>query len=338
MENVALDRRGFLRLGASAFAALALPSLASAPAQAEGRAKIGDVTTTSIGTTLELTLTHAPFPFRGSPWSDQTVLAFVPKHYRAPKGARFDALVHFHGHNTTARDAIASHALREQLYESKQNAVLLVPQGPVRAAESPPGKLGEEGGLRRMLAEAATVLSTSPARRALGASAVGASPRLGLVVLSAHSGGYRPAAACLRSGGIDVQEAYLFDALYGEVSTYRDWVVARKGATGRERHKLVSHFVSQAVRKENLALEAALTAAGVACTRETVGSGVKLSRAELTRARVLLLDGQASHSDVTYQSNQLRDCLYASCFDRLVSSTWFDDKNAPRRIDPRTKS
>jgi hypothetical protein len=69
-----------------------------------------------------------------------------------------------------------------------------------------------------------------------------------------------------------------------------------------------------------------------------VGSGVKLSRAELTRARVLLLDGQASHSDVTYQSNQLRDCLYASCFDRLVSSTWFDDKNAPRRIDPRTKS
>jgi hypothetical protein len=96
--------------------------------------------------------------------------------------------------------------------------------------------------------------------------------------------------------------------------------------------------VSQAVRKENEALEAALTAAGVACTHETAGSGAKLSRAELTRARALFLDGQGSHSDVTYQSNQLRDCLYASCLDRVIASSWFEDKNAPRRIDPRTKS
>lgn len=338
MVDVALSRRGFLRLGASTAAALAVPSLVSSAASAAGRAKIVDVAETSLGTTLELSLTHAPFPFRGSPWSDSTVIAFVPKHYRATKDARFDALVHFHGHNTTARDAVVAHALREQLFESKQNAILLVPQGPVRAAESPPGKLGEAGGLRRLLTEAAVVLSSKPARQALGGAAVGSRPRLGLVVLSAHSGGYRPAAACLRSSGIDVQEVYLFDALYGEVSTYRDWVVARKRSTGRARHKLVSHFVSQAVRKENQALEAALIAAGVECTKENAAGGAKLTRAELTRARVLFLDGQASHSDVTHQSNQLRDCLYASCFDRILPSGWFDDKNAPRRIDPRTKS
>jgi hypothetical protein len=332
-----MERRMFLRLALGGLAAAATSSLATTGEAASRAAKIHAVERTAIGTTLTLALEHAPFPCPGAPWTDPTVIAFVPHHYRAPKGDGVDVLVHFHGHNTTAAEAVVAHALREQVTDSKQNLVLLVPQGPVHAADGSPGKLDHPRGLRRLLAEAIGVLATHHAARELGDAALPSRPELGMVALSAHSGGYRPAAACLDHGGVDVREVYLFDALYGELATYRDWVVARKDAHGRARHKLVSHFVSQEVRRNNRALEAMLEAAGVRCTRDVLGPrGGAISRAELTHARAVFVDGNASHTDVTHASNQLRDCLFASCFRRVLPSDWFEEKDGPRPVDPRS--
>ncbi|AUX27775.1 hypothetical protein SOCEGT47_083730 [Sorangium cellulosum] len=333
----ALGRRAFLQALGVAGGVVAAPGLWDpAPAMAKAPSKVRRVDASKLGVTMKLELSHAPFPCDGSPYQDATVMVFVPAHYRAPENDELDLVVHFHGHLTTAERAMAAHKLREQLHESKQNAVLVVPQGAVNAAESPPGKLEKRGGLRRLCGEVAAALSSPSARRALGDSAIPRRAKLGVLCLSAHSGGYRVAAACLRHGGCNVNEVYLFDALYGEVDAFRDWVLARKGKSGRDRHKLISHFVGGAVRRHNLELERALEARGVKCLHERRPG--ELTRAQLLTGRAIFIEAPVAHGAVTFQQNAFRDCLFASCLRRQLRSGWFKKKNEPRKIDVRTST
>lgn len=328
-------RRVFLHALGALCGVLAAPGLC-APALAEPASKVLRVETSALGVTLKLALSHAPFPCEGAPYQDATVMVFVPAHYRAPDSDELDLVVHFHGHNTTAEQAIVTHKLREQLNESKQNAVLVVPQGAVNAPDSNPGKLGKKNGLRRLCGELAAVLASPAARRALGDSAIPRKAALGMVCLSAHSGGYRVAAACLRDGGRNVNEVYLFDALYGEVETFRDWVLARKTKSGRDRHKLVSHFVAGDVRRLNLDLERALEAGGVACLHEHRPG--ELTRKQLMSGRAIFVEALLAHTAVTFEQNAFRDCLFASGLRRQLRSDWFANKNEPRQIDARPPS
>src|SRR5262249_26891875 len=121
-------RRNFLAL-AVAGAALAL----ARPARAGSKPRV--VAEDARGLTLAADLEHAPFPAQGAAYQDRTVFVFVPAHYTPPRDGRVSMVVHFHGHNTTAERAMAAHELREQLFDSKQNAILVVPQGPVFAAD-----------------------------------------------------------------------------------------------------------------------------------------------------------------------------------------------------------
>lgn len=328
-----MQRREFLQcLGfTAAFAgALALPR----PAFATPRhRKVREVQSGELGTTLLLELDAAPFPCKGASYDDRTVLVFVPAHYRAPTDGGIDALVHFHGHNSTTEATVKAHQLREQLAESKQNALLVAPQGPVNATDGSGGKLERPGGLARLLTEVVTVLQTSRVRTALGPAALGKKSRPGIACLSAHSGGYRVAASCLRLGGVDVRETYLFDALYGEVEAYRDWVVA---GTGKRRHKLISYYVGGAVREKNLELMAELERLGVRCDHETRPG--QLTRAELVKGRALFLASALSHTGITHELNGLRDCLLASGLRRNLETDWFDSKDTPRPLDARVSA
>jgi hypothetical protein len=88
------------------------------------------------GVTLVLELEHAPFPAPGAVYRDPTVVVFVPHHFRPGPGDAIGILVHFHGHNSTAERAMVAHELREQLFDSKQNAILVVPELAVLAPDS----------------------------------------------------------------------------------------------------------------------------------------------------------------------------------------------------------
>ena len=324
-------RRDFLRwlaLGVAGAGTLVAPREAAAAP----RKKVREIQAGDQGTTLLLELDAAPFPCPGTPYEDATVLVFVPSHYRAPADGAVDMVVHFHGHNSTTEAAVKAHALREQLFESKQNAVLVAPQGPVNAVDGSGGKLEKPGGLARLLAEVATVLKTPAVRDALGAAALGkkAKAHPGMVALSSHSGGYRVAASCLRQGGIDVSEVYLFDSLYGETDAYRDWVLAGRG---KRRHKLMSHYVGGKVREKNLELLGELERRGVKCEHETRPG--QLSRAELAKGRAIFLASALAHTAITHELNALRDCLFASGFQRKLDTDWFEKKDEPRPLDAR---
>jgi hypothetical protein len=333
-----ISRRSLLTmLTASAVVLGTRMSLASAAEEkappATSGSRIRAVTRDARGVTIEMELSHAPFPAPGAAYKDATVIAFVPNHFRASGDGRVSVLVHFHGHNSNAPAAMAAHQLREQLHESKQNAILLVPQGPVQSADSSCGKLESDMGLARLLDDALRTLASEQARMALGTSAIRAGSQPGTVCLSAHSGGYHAAAQCVQRGGVPVTEVYLFDALYAEEAVFRDWVLAGRGQSARSRHKLVLYTTGGTTEVESQRLLTELGRAGVrTAVEEHEGT---LSRAELTLAEVVLIRTQLSHGAVTHELNGLRDCLYASAMPRRLRTSWFDSKNNARPLERR---
>ncbi len=329
-----LSRRGLLGglVGAAAWSLAGDADAAAAAGKPE--VVVEDIEAGRRGTTLTLSLPASMFPAPGSKWRDPTTLVFVPSHYRVLDDQKVDAVVHFHGHNTTAADAMKKHQLREQLDDSRQNAILVMPQGPVRAVDSSGGKLDRPGGFARFLGEVRGALQRREVSTALGAAQIPGGARIGAVCVSAHSGGFGVTARCLKHGGFDVNEVYLFDALYGEVAAYLEWVLARRGQSGaRERHKLISYYGAGKPRTNSLALIKSLEAAGVDVLHEEKEG--QLSRAEITKGRAVFIRTSIDHSRLTYQSNALRDCLHASSLKRRLASDWFADKDGARAIDRR---
>ena len=318
-------------------AALAKTTLLSAAAfaqsgQADARPRLKTQVRDALGTTLVLGVPQAPFAGVGH--GDDTVIVFVPDKYRFRAEEGISALVHFHGHNSSAERAIAAHALREQLVDSRQNAVLVVPQLALFAADSSCGKLASPHAFARLLGGA---LSTAArvGRSTLGDSRFPERPRLGRVCLSAHSGGYHAAACSLRSGGVDVSETYLFDALYAESDVFRDWVLARRSDPATSRHKLVSYFTPGAATELlNNGLRASLERSGVLVSEE-LREG-ELSRKDLSHASAVFVRTEVAHSSVTWETNALRDVLYASMLPRHLGSTWFASGDGGRLIERRT--
>ncbi|HWZ87303.1 MAG TPA: hypothetical protein VNW92_00595 [Polyangiaceae bacterium] len=288
----------------------------------------------ALGTTLVLGIPQAPFAGVGH--GDDTVIVFVPDKYRFRAEEGLSLLVHFHGHNSSAERAIAAHALREQLVDSRQNAILVVPQLALFAADSSCGKLASPGAFARLLGGA---LSTAArvGRTTLGDSRFPERPRLGRVCLSAHSGGYHAAACSLRDGGVNVSETYLFDALYAESDVFRDWVLARRGDPAASRHKLVSYFtVGAQTEALNNELRAALERSGVLVSEE-LREG-ELSRRDLSHADAVFVRTEVAHSSVTWETNALRDVLYASMLPRHLGSTWFASRDGGRLLERRSAS
>ena len=317
----------------AALATLPFVSVASLarPAAAQTRPRLKSLSRDGLGTTLVLAVPHAPFA--GIGYGDDTVIVFVPERYRFRAEEGVSALVHFHGHNSTAERALAAHALREQLVDSRQNAVLVVPQLAVLAADSSCGHLESAGGLARMLADAIAIASRE-GHVTLGDTAFPEHASLGRVCLSAHSGGYHAAACSLRAGGVDVRETYLFDALYAETDVFRDWVIARRGEPAARRHKLVSYFTVGAPTEEpNRILRAELERANVLVAEETQEG--ELSRHDLSHAAAVFVRTGVAHSYVTWETNALRDVLYASTLPRHLPATWFANRSGARPIERR---
>jgi hypothetical protein len=321
-----MHRRTFLAaLAAAPVLCLARPSWA----QAVSRLK--SIVRDSLGTTLWLGLDHAPFA--GGGYRDDTVIVFVPSHYRFHDDEGVATLVHMHGHSTTAERAMVAHQLREQVADSKQNALLVVPQLAVMATDSSCGRLESPGGLQRLLEEVVATASRE-GRTTLGETAFPRDAQLGTACVSAHSGGYHAAACCLRAGGVDVRETYLFDALYAETDAFRDWVVARHGEPLHRRHKLVSYFTEGAQTEANdRLLRSQLEHAGVLCEEELQEG--ELSRHDISHAEAVFVRSGLWHSAVTWETNALRDCLFASALPRHVASTWFARKSGARPIERR---
>jgi hypothetical protein len=153
-------------------------------------------------------------------YSDSRVLLHIPKGFDARR--RGLIVVYFHGHGATLEeDVYARQQVAAQVTRSGVNAVLIAPQLAVNTPDSSAGKLWQPGSLARLLREAgkhlADLYGDSRAQRTFDELPV---------VIVAYSGGFAPAAWSIRHGGLGhrLRGVVLFDALYGEIDVFADWI------------------------------------------------------------------------------------------------------------------
>lgn len=242
------------------------------------------------GRSLVARLRAAPFPHPSRPqFTDNRTLIFVPRGF-AP-GPTVDIVVHYHGHRAETVESATFRRLREQLAGAQVSAVLLCPQGPLRAADSAGGKHEEPGGLARFLAEAL--------ERLVADGVVPQGARVGRVVLSGHSGAYRVIARALGVGGVDVSEVYLHDGLYAESDAFFRF------ATTPGKRFLSTSTPGGGTAANNEALRTRLRSAGlsVASTEDD---------ATLRSTRTMILATGEVHDAVTHTRDRLQRFLATS--------------------------
>ncbi|MCA9518460.1 MAG: hypothetical protein KC635_26175, partial [Myxococcales bacterium] len=235
-----------------------------------------------IGQQVTLPFPTAPYPDVGGSWSDPSVLLFVPDGFR-DRGTT-DFVVHFHGFGFVLGD-VPGQRLREQVYASGIDAVLVVPQGPVDASSGDFGKLMDPGGLEALLDDVETVLYRDGFVRR---------PVPGDVLLTEHSGGYQGVAenleAMTEAGA--TTHANLFDGLYARSSQFEAFVDA--GGYLRS-----DHTPSGGTRSLNQALASAL--GGIAVTAPTF--------ANLRDARAVIWPVECGHYESMYYENAMAEAL-----------------------------
>ena len=154
-------------------------------------------------------------------YADSSVVVVVPKNFtETADGA--NVIVHFHGHMNDNLGVMEQMMMPQALIREQINALLVIPQGPNRVRDSFGGKMEDPGGFERLVRD---VLGT------MQKEGVVKTANVGKVLVSAHSGGYRPAAYVLRHGGLrdHISDVFLFDALYAEQEYYKEWLLNTRG-------------------------------------------------------------------------------------------------------------
>ncbi|MDQ2680540.1 MAG: hypothetical protein M3Y21_05900 [Candidatus Eremiobacteraeota bacterium] len=171
---------------------------------------------TATGELILMHLPTAPYPHKSRHYTDDAVAVYIPPGYKQRE--RVDFVVHFHGWHNTAAHVLLEYRLPQQLDASGLNAILVVPQGPLNAADSGFGKLElDDRGFADFIADVIAHLNASGKLR---------TKQIGAIVLSAHSGGYGGAGGVLTHGGLNgkISDVLLFDAAYGYYDAFANWV------------------------------------------------------------------------------------------------------------------
>jgi hypothetical protein len=159
-------------------------------------------------------------------YNDRQVLLHLPKGFDIRRPSLL--IVFFHGHGAKlADDVYLRQRVPAQLTASGVNAALVAPQLALNAADSSAGKFWQPGAFARFLGEAAQHLAQLHGDpRSIRSFA--SMP----VVIVAYSGGYLATAWSVHHGGLSnrLQGVVLFDALYGEIGTFADWITHQKSA------------------------------------------------------------------------------------------------------------
>ena len=229
-------------------------------------------------------------------YSDSTVAIFIPRGFR--ETAAMDFVVHFHGWNNSVAGTLGQFQLIEQFVASGKNAVLLVPAGPRNAPDSFGGKLEDPNGFTRFIDDLLATLHEAGVTTNREA-------RIGNVILSGHSGGYRVISAILERGGLapNVEEVWLFDGLYGRTETFLAWQTNQNGRL------LIVHTDAGGTREETRRAKKLMDERGLGYGLAEDG---RTDAGQWLTNRVLFLHSDLAHSEVVAKRGQFGQCLGTS--------------------------
>ena len=151
--------------------------------------------------------------------STQPVVIFVPSQYRSTFG--LDLIIHFHGHLNRTTDSSPAGVLQEfqfgqKLAASRRNAILVMPASQGRCNDYKAAFVSRDG-YPAFIAELTGLLKRS-----------GLANTAPSVTLMGHSGAYVPIASILKADPNRARAVVLYDATYGEATTYTSYSKAGK--------------------------------------------------------------------------------------------------------------
>ncbi len=153
------------------------------------------------------------YPAEGH-YDDSSVLIVVPPGFKA--GRTVDIVCWFHGWRNHIDSVVSYFEIVNQFIAAKRNAVLIIPESAKNAPDSYGGKLEQKEMFSLLLQDVLAKLKkekTVPRKAGIGST-----------VLAGHSGAFRVMAFIMQQGGTEINEAFLFDGMYGQVDKYITWL------------------------------------------------------------------------------------------------------------------
>ncbi len=147
-------------------------------------------------------------------YMDSSVLLVIPKHFEATH--KIDLIFWFHGWRNNIDTAAEFYKLTKQFIASNRNAILVLAETAKNAPDSYGGKLEQTGTFKNLVEDVMNELKKK------GDIPFEAEP--GNIILAGHSGAFRVIAYILQNGQEQVNEVFLFDALYGQLDKYLSWI------------------------------------------------------------------------------------------------------------------
>lgn len=233
-------------------------------------------------------------------YMDSTVAVFIPKGFKS--GSSINLVIHFHGWNNNVDSTFAQYNLVKQFVESGKNALLIVPGGAVNVPDSYGGKLEETNGFKRFINE---LMDTLYARKVIS------NEKIGKIILSGHSGGFRVMAYILMRGGLTkyIKEVYIFDALYADKEKFIHWFDNYNG-------KLIDIYTQHGgTKQETEKLIADLKGWGIPFI--SFDNENNVTRFDLANNRLIFIFTDLPHNYVIYKRNEFERFLKASCLQNI---------------------
>jgi thiol-disulfide isomerase/thioredoxin len=149
-------------------------------------------------------------------YSDSSVLIVVPPAFKS--SGKVDLIFWFHGWGNNIDSVSPRYDLIKQFIDSKRNAVLVLAETAKDAPDSYGGKLEQKNLFKSLVADVLNKLRSE--------KIIAKKSDAGNITLAGHSGAYRVMAYIIQNGGMEINQAILFDALYSEVDKYSNWIQA----------------------------------------------------------------------------------------------------------------
>ncbi|HEV3326258.1 MAG TPA: hypothetical protein VG052_11660 [Puia sp.] len=161
-------------------------------------------------------------------YDDSSVLMIVPPGLKRDR--KTDLVFWFHGWHNNIDTALQFYGLARQFAASRRNAILVLAEAGRNVADSYGGKMNQKGEFGRLVGDVMEEL------KKYGIVPGDATP--GRIILAGHSGAFGVMADILANGQTPVDEVFLFDALYGRLPIFMNWVRQDK------RHHFIHWFTN----------------------------------------------------------------------------------------------
>ena len=230
-------------------------------------------------------------------YTDSSVLILAPSGF-SDRDKQVDLVFWFHGWHNNIDTALQYYHLASQFMASRRHAVLVLAETGKNVPDSYGGKLQKPGVFAGLVRD---VLDKLKAEKIISKKCLS-----GNIILAGHSGAYRVMAGILENGDIQVNEVELFDALYGEVNIFRNWIL------GNNAHRFINWYTNYGgTDSTSIEMINDFKKMRIPCliTEEKL-----LDPISIRKSRILFVHSEHQHNDIIFNPDNFQILLENSSF------------------------